>query len=229
MSETIDFSNINSFNPSDKVNSITINNIKKEDNISPEHHYNISKHLNENGTIFYSFNSELSKEEYDNFVVNMTLSGLINITQDKNVIKANFKDWSLNNKIKADFSNVDCKNSKPEQKGVTKEDLIDPFNLYQILSDDMIVKGQPCANCTCGRGPKKPTNEEIKFGGCGRCHLGDDKRCANCPYRGLPMFNPGDKLKINENINNIDTNNNNEMKTEDSGINIKNNKVKLDI
>jgi hypothetical protein len=52
-----------------------------------------------------------------------------------------------------------------------------------------------CKNCVCGRdGSGSKSNISM----CGNCHLGDGFRCDRCPSKGLPPFNPGDKVRIND-------------------------------
>ena len=94
-----------------------------------------------------------------------------------------------------------------------EEEMIDEEDLLQ--EDDMVrpVPGKQgedsgcaptkkaCANCTCGKAEGKVTKLtkemiENPTTGCGSCALGDAFRCAGCPYRGLPAFEPGKKIEL---------------------------------
>lgn len=68
---------------------------------------------------------------------------------------------------------------------------------------DRIMPGKPCENCTCGKKELyegKITTEQLETGqvesSCGKCYLGDAFRCAGCPFRGKPAFEPGDKVRL---------------------------------
>ncbi|CAD7969640.1 unnamed protein product [Amoebophrya sp. A120] len=73
-------------------------------------------------------------------------------------------------------------------------------------------KKKACANCSCGRGELEKkhgvekANEMLRTGQveskCGNCALGDDFRCDGCPFRGMPAFEPGEKLVLKETTQN---------------------------
>ena len=44
----------------------------------------------------------------------------------------------------------------------------------------------------------KKNDEEITSA-CGNCYLGDGFRCESCPSKGLPPFEPGQKIIIKDN------------------------------
>lgn len=65
-----------------------------------------------------------------------------------------------------------------------------------------------CKNCSCGFAEQleeeKKQGKELKAGdkplhksACGSCYKGDAFRCADCPYRGMPAFEPGQKVELN--------------------------------
>ena len=63
----------------------------------------------------------------------------------------------------------------------------------KIITKDYKISRNACINCTCGRS-EESTENESKTSMCGNCYLGDGFRCNSCPSKGLPPFNPGEKL-----------------------------------
>ena len=71
---------------------------------------------------------------------------------------------------------------------------------------DVMQGAKPCANCSCGLQEKYDALNEgsqvkdLENGNtesnCGKCYLGDAFRCASCPFKGLPAFEKGDKVKL---------------------------------
>jgi len=78
---------------------------------------------------------------------------------------------------------------------------------------DGMRAAKACANCSCGLKEKLEDGKTVLVSdkdkadlengntesACGKCYLGDAFRCASCPYRGVPAFEKGDKVKLVEN------------------------------
>jgi anamorsin len=81
---------------------------------------------------------------------------------------------------------------------VDENELLEEDEEYKTLAseEDCMTRAKPCKNCTCGRAAElaKENTTVVMSSSCGRCHLGDAFRCANCPFRGTPAFKPGQTL-----------------------------------
>ncbi|CAD7702870.1 unnamed protein product [Ostreobium quekettii] len=93
-----------------------------------------------------------------------------------------------------------------EDEFLTEEDLKPPAAAGggSVGSKDAPVR-KACKNCTCGRAEAEAKGVKVELtqemldnpqSACGSCGLGDGFRCATCPYRGLPAFEMGKKIKL---------------------------------
>lgn len=215
----------------EKLTNLRINNINGI--FTPEELNNIAGMLINKGKLELEIaDGILSEAELKKQKTNLTFGGFSNIeiksengitmiTSTKKVSKTNNNQW---------------KNIKLEGKSdmILEDELVDPYDSYQKFSKetDCITKPKPCKNCNCGRAEKdsqeaqKTADPNFKPS-CGKCYLGDAFRCNGCPYRGLPAFEPGERIEFNKNTTVL-----NEGVLEEEKVIIsvnKNNKVKLDI
>lgn len=98
-----------------------------------------------------------------------------------------------------------------EREYINEDNLLENEQGYDRLGQDgdCSTKPKACANCSCGRAELEAMDETDKAAAlekkvetgnvsssCGNCYLGDAFRCGSCPYKGLPAFKPGDKVKL---------------------------------
>lgn len=235
--EIIEYNKLNTFQPKEQIKSLVIQNIPSTEIFAVEKLYELSLKLIDNGALKLVYDSKINDEIISQIKTNIIFAGLVNISINNNQsmeILCTKKEWP-NNSVN-EYKDLDPKNIKNDGPGVDASHLIDPYTTYiPKLKYVPISNAKPCANCVCGRAAalKKQNNDknhncnndekkiEIKDnkGGCGRCHLSDEFRCANCPYRGLPAFN---KNELNKGIENNE-------EIEKVKMNIENNVVKIDV
>jgi hypothetical protein len=208
----------------EKFNEIHITNV--ESVISADHLNKLAEALNDNAKLSIVF-SNLSEDAKKEISTNLTLSGYIISEANSDSISATKKQWVKNKKQKKTNPWKDLKMDAKVDL-VLENELIDPFDNYQKFSkvEDCITKPKPCKNCNCGRANenKEKSAEEVKNfkPECGKCYLGDAFRCAGCPYRGMPAFEPGDKVKFN-------ATDDLSLESEVASVSLKDKKVKIDI
>lgn len=212
---------------------LTIENVEKI--LTPEELNKISNTINDGGKINLNLSENcLSSEEKNKIVTNLKLAGFLKVVLSEENVSGTKKTWNKNRSKKSEKENP-WKTMKISENSdlIVESELIDPFDNYQKFAkaDDCMTKPKPCKNCTCGRAEENKDNKESQTkvdpnfkSDCGKCYLGDAFRCAGCPYRGKPAFEPGDKIQFkNEELSS------NVIEAEKTNINLKDKKVKIDI
>jgi len=136
------------------------------------------------------------------------------------------------------FANFSAQATNNKQT-IDEDNLLDSEVGYNKLGADESCSTKPkaCANCSCGRAELEAAAEagqpidvakNVETGkvtsSCGSCYLGDAFRCASCPYKGLPAFKPGDKVKLDLTKDSIGG-----VLKEENDVVVSNGKVKLQI
>jgi hypothetical protein len=217
-------------NRTEKYENIKLESV--ENVLTPEELNKISSSILEGGKLEINFSNNFLTKEDDilKLISNLKLAGFLKVERKENNVEATKKTW---NKSKNKKSDNPWKAMKIEEKSdlVLEDELVDPFDSYQKFAkvDDCITKPKPCKNCNCGRADAENQDKQSAIdpnfkSDCGKCFLGDAFRCAGCPYRGLPAFEPGDKIEFKDT-----TTTENKVEEEKTGVNIKNKKVKIDI
>lgn len=97
-----------------------------------------------------------------------------------------------------------------EDELLTEEDLKRPS--VPAAADDCEVGAsgrKACKNCSCGRAEAEAAGVKVELtqemldnpqSACGSCGLGDAFRCASCPYKGLPAFQPGKRIQLGSDL-----------------------------
>jgi len=91
-----------------------------------------------------------------------------------------------------------------EDELLAEEDKLKPDK--ELLKCATTGKRKACKNCSCGLAEELEAEAAAKNvsnlpkSSCGSCYLGDAFRCASCPYRGLPAFKPGEKIKLDSDL-----------------------------
>lgn len=156
---------------------------------------------------------------------NLRFSGFKNVKIKEDVLECIKNDQKTKDEKLNELKVITLSNSNYEK--INENSLIDPNDKYQQLAKEnsCITKPKPCKNCNCGRADElKNVDTSNLKSDCGKCYLGDAFRCEGCPFRGLPAFEPGQKLDLGDKntITKIESENGNEIK-------IKNGKVKIDL
>jgi len=116
---------------------------------------------------------------------------------------------------------------------LTPEDRERPVPTCEPIGAGASRRKKACKNCTCGLAELEEERKVVMLDGsidgstvevaqsekerlvnvakaapkatssCGSCFLGDAFRCASCPYLGLPVFKPGEKVEIDMGMDDI--------------------------
>ncbi|KYQ93254.1 hypothetical protein DLAC_05908 [Tieghemostelium lacteum] len=162
-------------------------------------------------------------EIYNNVVelqeMDFLLAGYVDVQKLNNKLIAFSPEWDQNesqqvslpisNSVWSQVSSTGQEETINENEFLSEQDKL---SKPQTSLDDCEVgkTKKACKNCTCGRADeeqKEQQNQKVKLtkemvenpgvgSSCGSCGLGDAFRCGGCPYRGLPSFKVGEKIKL---------------------------------